>query len=311
MRFCLLSLLALASTASASPYRGLPVSEDTLQTLERLDLPGEIAQAVGGSPGAAAEIIREIESADASRWINEDEEDKENLFTLKDEEELIDLIIDYNAEAILGDNENQLKSLMMQRIGGGSLIKPNNAKRFMVEFKGMSVTYPQYIRLTRLQKKVMKLRRMILSLHERYTFDDLRAHPTYDRLMEIYSSLMPMLPDEMLVEDYAEENYGPEFYSTYFPELQKEENENELGLGKRDGVEKRADFLGVEVTYPQWLRLTNLQKKAIKVDQMIRSVKSRYPLKRLEAQPRWGNLMRLYRDLRKLLPPSYLTSSLL
>ncbi len=58
----------------------------------------------------------------------------------------------------------------------------------------MQVSYPTYVRLMRLQNKVMKLKRMILILHARYSQDQLDELPQYARLISLYNSLKPLLP---------------------------------------------------------------------------------------------------------------------
>ena len=57
------------------------------------------------------------------------------------------------------------------------------------------VSYPTYVRLTRLQEKVIKLEKMIVLLHHRYTMDQLEHLPQYQRLMSLYNSLKPLLPN--------------------------------------------------------------------------------------------------------------------
>ncbi len=45
---------------------------------------------------------------------------------------------------------------------------PKKRSPFTVDFNGMQVSYPQYLRLVRLQEKVIKLDNMIKALRARY-----------------------------------------------------------------------------------------------------------------------------------------------
>ena len=59
----------------------------------------------------------------------------------------------------------------------------------------MRVSYPQYLRLVALQKKVIKLDKILKALQARYTDGDLDELPQYARLKKLHQSLSPFLPD--------------------------------------------------------------------------------------------------------------------
>ena len=86
------------------------------------------------------------------------------------------------------------------------------------------------------------MNQMIDALHSRYTQEQLASLPQYERLMQLHSSLMPLLPEQM-------------------------REAHEAGrLTKRSPFS--VDFLGLRVSYPQYLRLKQLQDKVIKLDQV-------------------------------------------
>lgn len=77
-----------------------------------------------------------------------------------------------------------------------------------------------------------------------------------------------------------------------------------------EGHEKRSDggvdFLGMRVSYPQYLRLVAIQKEVIRMDQTIRHMLSRYDEMELAQNPHWMELLELYDSLKKMLPKDYL-----
>ena len=84
---------------------------------------------------------------------------------------------------------------------------------------------------------------MIEALHGRYTQEQLHSLPQYQRLMQLHASLMPLLPQPM------------------------REAHDVTRLNKRAPFS--VDFLGLRVSYPQYLRLRLLQDKVIKLDQVV------------------------------------------
>ena len=71
---------------------------------------------------------------------------------------------------------------------------------------------------------------------------------------------------------------------------------------KRDGV----DFMGMRVSYPQYLRLVAIQREVIRMDQTIRHMLTTYNPVDLAQNPHWMELLELYDSLKKMLPPEYL-----
>lgn len=67
-------------------------------------------------------------------------------------------------------------------------------KRLTMDFNGVRVSYPQYLRLVRLRDKVIRLGRMINALRSRYSEDALARLPQFHRLVALHTSLMPLLP---------------------------------------------------------------------------------------------------------------------
>ena len=157
------------------------------------------------------------------------------------------------------------------------------------------VSYPQYMRLIALQEKVMKLRKMIQKLNSKYPVELLKELPQYQRLMALYNSLVPLLPegsiDELRPQDFDE--FGT--------------NENDA-----DAFEKRSsmsvDFMGMQVSYPQYLRLVALQAKVVKLDQLMRRMLKTRTLDELQNIPKWHTLVALHNALKKMLPQDYISS---
>ena len=67
---------------------------------------------------------------------------------------------------------------------------------FSVDFMGMRVSYPQYLRLMALQEKVIKLDKLIQALHSRFSLEQLDELPQYQRLISLHKSLAPLLPSQ-------------------------------------------------------------------------------------------------------------------
>ena len=75
-------------------------------------------------------------------------------------------------------------------------------------------------------------------------------------------------------------------------------------------IQKRSDggvdFLGMRVSYLQYLRLVAIQKEVIRMDQTIRHMLSTYDEMELAQNPHWMELLELYDSLKKMLPVDYL-----
>ena len=56
-------------------------------------------------------------------------------------------------------------------------------------------------------------------------------------------------------------------------------------------MQKRApftvSFMDMQVSYPQYVRLVALQKKVIKLDQVLKKMKLMKPIEELEKMPQW------------------------
>ena len=79
---------------------------------------------------------------------------------------------------------------------------------------------------------------------------------------------------------------------------------------KGQEIQKRSDggvdFLGMRVSYPQYLRLVAIQREVIRMDQTIRHMLSTYDEMELAQNPHWMELLELYDSLKKMLPEDYL-----
>lgn len=71
-------------------------------------------------------------------------------------------------------------------------------------------------------------------------------------------------------------------------------------------VKKSVDFMGMRVSYPQYLRLIAIQKEVIRMDQTIRALLRIYDSRELALNPYWIELLDLYNSLKKMLPEHYL-----
>ena len=136
---------------------------------------------------------------------------------------------------------------------------------------------------------------MIQKLNSKYPVELLKELPQYQRLMALYNSLVPLLPegsiDELRPQDFDE--FGT--------------NENDA-----DAFEKRSsmsvDFMGMQVSYPQYLRLVALQAKVVKLDQLMRRMLKTRTLDELQNIPKWHTLVALHNALKKMLPQDYISS---
>lgn len=71
---------------------------------------------------------------------------------------------------------------------------------------------------------------------------------------------------------------------------------------------KGVDFMGMRVSWPQYLRLIVIQKEVIRMDQTIRAMLRTYNHRELAQNPYWIELLDLYNSLAKMLPEKYLKS---
>ena len=84
---------------------------------------------------------------------------------------------------------------------------------------------------------------------------------------------------------------------------------------KGQEIQKRSDggvdFLGMRVSYPQYLRLVAIQREVIRMDQTIRHMLNKYNEMELAQNPHWMELLELYDSLKKMLPEDYLEQQLI
>ena len=65
------------------------------------------------------------------------------------------------------------------------------------------------------------------------------------------------------------------------------------------------EFMGMRVSYPQYLRLKSIQAEVIRMDQTIRMYAATHTLKELNQNPHWLELVDLYESMKKILPKDY------
>ena len=154
-----------------------------------------------------------------------------------------------------------------------AFLRPNSlyyrvAKRspFTVDFMGMQVSYPQYLRLVALQEKVVKLDKLIKALQARYTPEELEQLPQYARLQTLHQSLLPLLPNngQLPEEGQTEDAFTAEKRSPF-----------------------SVDFMGMQVSYPQYLRLVALQEKVVQLDKLLKKMRQYKTEAELEKLPQW------------------------
>merc|ERR1712018_929483 len=80
----------------------------------------------------------------------------------------------------------------------------------------------------------------------------------------------------------------------------EEESENPA---KRSSMS--IDFMGMQVSYPQYLRLVALQAKVVKLDKLMRKILKTRTLEELQKIPKWNTLVDLHDALKKMLPQEY------
>jgi len=179
---------------------------------------------------------------------------------------------------------------------GNGQKRSDRSKRFTVEFNGMQVSYPQYMRLVALQEKVVKLKTMINKLNAKYPPELLKELPQYQRLMKLYNSLAPLLPEANMAELEPQR----------FDELLDPQDEDSDEFAKRSSMS--VDFMGMQVSYPQYLRLVALQEKVVKLDKLMRKMLKTRTLEELQKIPKWNTLVALHDALKKMLPQEYVSS---
>ena len=75
-----------------------------------------------------------------------------------------------------------------------------------------------------------------------------------------------------------------------------------IGSLEKMGPEK---LMGRKVSDPQDLRSKTIQRKAIRMDKMIRALLEKYTLAELSGNPHWEKLIELYQTMEEFLPEGY------
>ena len=75
-------------------------------------------------------------------------------------------------------------------------------------------------------------------------------------------------------------------------------------------ISKRVEFMGMHVSYPQYVRLRRIQREVIRMDRLIRELSSAHDREVLERNPHWRELLALYDALKKMLPQDYLVGEI-
>ena len=136
---------------------------------------------------------------------------------------------------------------------------------------------------------------MIDKLDAKYSPELLKDLPQYKRLIRLYNSLAHLQPKESISDVH------PHIIDIGLEDLQH-----------NDPFEKRApmsvSFMGMQVSYPQYLRLITLQAKVVKLDKLMRKMLTMKTLDELQKIPKWNTLVSLHAALEKMLPQNYVTS---
>eukprot|EP00095_Tigriopus_kingsejongensis_P011783 maker-scaffold119_size336447-snap-gene-2.28 protein:Tk11783 transcript:maker-scaffold119_size336447-snap-gene-2.28-mRNA-1 annotation:"hypothetical protein" len=91
----------------------------------------------------------------------------------------------------IGPDHSSLRDV---HISSSDLLEPFRGKRSSVEFMGMTVSYPQYIRLRNIQREVIRMDKVIRRMRQTRDPMELAQNPHWTELMELYDALKSMLP---------------------------------------------------------------------------------------------------------------------
>ena len=172
-----------------------------------------------------------------------------------------------------------------------------------VSFMGMQVSYPQYLRLITLQAKVVKLDKLMRKMLTMKTLDELQKIPKWNTLVSLHAALEKMLPQNYVTS-----------HETFSDAKTDEENKNENGeafdyLTEKNQLSKRSigtiEFNGKQVSYPQYWKLMELQKKVMKLDTLMQRIAGH--IDDPEDHPKWKALTTLRQSLENYLPSKRLS----
>ena len=82
----------------------------------------------------------------------------------------------------------------------------------------------------------------------------------------------------------------------------KNSESHKVGLRSTGSVE----FMGMRVSYIQYLKLKSIQGKVIRMAKLIRNMLEKHTLMELAGNPQWKGLLELYEIMKKILPEGYL-----
>ena len=82
----------------------------------------------------------------------------------------------------------------------------------------------------------------------------------------------------------------------------KNSESHKVGLRSTGSV----GFMGMRVSYIQYLKLKSIQRKVIQMDKLIRNTLEKHTLMELAGNPQWKGLIELYVIMKKILPEEYL-----
>jgi len=77
-------------------------------------------------------------------------------------------------------------------------VKKTKKEKKSVPFKDIEVTFPQYIRLKRLQHEVIKMDQVIRALLVLFPTDELEEQVEFQELVRLYKPLVKLLPKDYL-----------------------------------------------------------------------------------------------------------------
>jgi hypothetical protein len=168
-----------------------------------------------------------------------------------------------------------------------------------VDFMGMQVSYPQYLRLVALQAKVVKLDKLMRRMLETRTLEELQTIPKWHTLVALHDALKKMLPQEYISSHQTFSD------AKRHAETKREDNYAFDDVNNRGRLSKRStvDFNGVQMSYTQYWKMMELQKKVMKLDAVMQRIAEKVDdPKILEKNLKWKELTELRQALEQLMP---------
>jgi len=197
----------------------------------------------------------------------------------KDDEQILRSLQPSDSEVNLYDND--LENLP------DNLSRRKRSWKRTVDFMGMQVSMPQYLRLVALQEKVIKLDKILQKMKAYKTEEELANLPQWQKLVSLHGSLKKLLPT-----DYRSEKIEKSLSNVQAEPIQPY---------KRSSME----FNGVQVSLPQYYRLMELQEKVMKLDAVMRKLSTDVSPDQLASNQKWNQLVSMRQSLQKLLPDEH------